>query len=86
MGTNGCWPKLVGADSVSAFVKMWAFDVAATEMASGTVDGEPTVPMPNISRSLPAEITGTTPAFATFATTCVKGPRRGRSAGRRRRS
>ena len=29
--------------------------------------------MPNISRSLPAEITGTTPAFATFATTCVNG-------------
>ena len=73
MGTNGCWPNDVGADSVDAFVKMWAFDVAATLIASGTVEGEPTVPIPNMSRSLPAEITGTTPAFATFATTWVNG-------------
>ena len=43
------------------------FETAATEIASGAVPGEPAVPMPKSSRSFPAEITGTTPAAATFA-------------------
>ena len=48
--------------------KTCAFAVAPTLMASGAVAGEPDVPSPKKSRSLPAEITGTTPARATFAT------------------
>ena len=37
------------------------FDTAATEIASGAVLGDPTVPWPKSSRSLPAATTGTTP-------------------------
>jgi hypothetical protein len=44
------------------------FDVAATEIASGAVPGEPALPSPKSSRSLPAAITGTTPASAVFRT------------------
>jgi hypothetical protein len=47
------------------------FDVAATVTASGAVPGEPTVPRPNWSRSLPAEMTGTTPASATLWMTSI---------------
>jgi hypothetical protein len=46
--------------------KTCVFDVAATVIASGAVPGEPTVPIPNSSRSFPAEMTGTTPASATL--------------------
>ena len=67
-GTNGSWPSSTGEVSVRALVKMCALAVAATLMASGAVEGDPTVPIPKRSRSLPAEITGTTPALATFAT------------------
>ena len=42
------------------------FDAAATEIASGAVPGEPAEPSPNSSRSLPAEMTATTPADVTF--------------------
>ena len=35
-------------------------------IASGATPGEPTVPAPKSSRSLPAAITGTTPAATTF--------------------
>ena len=48
----------------SAGAKTCAFDVAATAIASGAVPGEPAVPSPKSSRSLPAAITGTTPARA----------------------
>ena len=48
----------------SAGAKTWEFEVAATEIASGAVPGEPAVPRPKSSRSLPAAITGTTPASA----------------------
>ncbi len=41
-------------------------DVAATVIASGAAAGEPTVPSPKSSRSLPAAITGTTPASVTL--------------------
>ena len=47
--------------------KTCVLPTAATEMASGAVPGEPAVPKPNSSRSFPAEMTGTTPAAATFA-------------------
>ena len=33
--------------------------------------GEPAVPVPKSSRSLPAEMTGTTPAATTFATVSI---------------
>ena len=52
----------------SAGAKTWVFDAAATEIASGATPGDPAEPRPNSSRSFPAEITGTTPAAATFAT------------------
>ena len=42
--------------------------MAATEIASSATLGDPTVPNPKSSRSFPADITGTTPARATFAT------------------
>ena len=57
-----------GALTVSAGEKTWLFETAATEIASGTVPGEPAVPSPKSSRSFPAEMTGTTPALTTFAT------------------
>src|SRR5581483_4355139 len=44
---------------------------AATVIASGAVPGEPTVPNPKSSRSLPAAITGTTPAAATLRTVSI---------------
>ena len=52
----------------SAGAKTCEFEVAATEIASGAVPGEPVVPRPKSSRSLPAAITGTTPASATLRT------------------
>jgi hypothetical protein len=53
------------------------FVVAATVIASGEVPGEPTVPRPKSSRSLPAEITGMTPALATFVTVLTSASVRG---------
>jgi len=50
----------------SAGEKTCVFDTAATEIASGAVPGEPADPRPKSSRSLPAAITGTTPAAATL--------------------
>ena len=55
----------------SAGAKTCEFDVAATEIASGAVPGEPAVPRPKSSRSLPAAITGTTPASAMLRTALV---------------
>src|SRR5262249_60056665 len=46
--------------------KTCVFDVAATVIASGAVPGEPMVPIPNSSRSFPAEMTVTTPASRTL--------------------
>ena len=40
---------------------------AATVIASGAVPGDPTEPAPLLSYSLPAAITGTTPAAAAFS-------------------
>src|SRR5581483_2888131 len=51
-----------------AGAKTCAFETAATVIASGVVPGEPAVPSPKSSRSLPAAITGTTPASATLCT------------------
>jgi hypothetical protein len=42
-------------------------ETAPTEIAAGAVPGDPAVPNPNSSRSFPAEMTGTTPASATFS-------------------
>ena len=55
-----------GVTTSSAGAKTWSLETAATEIASGAVPGEPTEPWPKSSRSLPAEITGTTPAAATL--------------------
>src|SRR6266542_4477538 len=60
-----------GERTLRAGVKTCALVTAATLIASGAVLGEPTVPNPKRSRSLPAEITGTTPAFATLATAAM---------------
>ena len=60
-----------GAPAVSPSApgaKTCVFETAATEIASGAVPGVPTEPRPKSSRSLPAEITGTTPAAATLST------------------
>ena len=62
-GRNGICPRPAGAVSESPLAKMWLLAVAATLIESGAVEGEPTVPSPKSSRSLPAEITGTTPAL-----------------------
>jgi hypothetical protein len=51
--------------------KTWRFEVAATEIASGAVPGDPAEPRPNSSRSFPAEMTETTPAAATFRTVSI---------------
>ena len=50
----------------SAGANTCEFDVAATAIASGATPGEPAVPKPKSSRSLPAAITGTTPASVTL--------------------
>ena len=55
-----------GVDTASVGAKTCVFETAATVIASGAVPGEPTVPEPKSSRSLPAAITGTTPAAATL--------------------
>ena len=67
--------------TASPLVKTWLLAVAATLIASGAVEGEPTVPKPKSSRSFPAEITGTTPALTTFVTTCTIGSRAGSDCG-----
>src|SRR5687768_16558335 len=56
----------LGAETESAEANTWLFETAATEIPSGAVPGEPAVPKPNSSRSFPAEMTGTSPAAATF--------------------
>ena len=53
-------------ETESAGANTCEFDVAATAIASGATPGEPAVPKPKSSRSLPAAITGTTPASATL--------------------
>jgi hypothetical protein len=65
----GTAPRFGGPPiTVSEGEKTWRFETAATAIASGTVPGEPVVPRPKSSRSLPAAITGTTPAAATLRT------------------
>ena len=64
VGAPGSVPESVGANTSS-------FETAATVIASGAVPGEPTVPRPKSSRSLPAAITGTTPAAATLRTVSI---------------
>ena len=59
----------------------WAFETAATLIASGAVPGAPTLPSPKSSRSLPAEITGITPAAATLCTASTSASFRGSSIG-----
>jgi hypothetical protein len=51
--------------------KTCVLETAATVIASGDEPGEPIEPVPNWSRSLPAEITGTTPAAVTFRITSI---------------
>ena len=58
-----------------------AFATAPTLIASGAVAGDPAVPRPKKSRSLPAEITGTTPARTTFVTAGIEDVVRGSACG-----
>src|SRR6266516_3061641 len=64
-----CAPLESNADSEGA--NTCEFETAATEIAPGAVPGEPTEPKPNSFRSLPAAITGTTPAAATLLMTGI---------------
>ena len=59
-GARAASPSAPGA-------KTWRLEDAATEIADGALLGDPTEPSPKSSRSFPAEITGTTPAAATFS-------------------
>ena len=78
---GGVWPPVwIGTCSTSAPAllnapsageKTCEFETAATEIASGAVLGEPDVPKPKSSRSLPAAMTGTTPAAATLSTAAI---------------
>ena len=61
--------------------KTCAFETAPTLIASGAVAGEPAVPSPKKSRSLPAEMIGTTPARTTFATAGMRMSVRGSACG-----
>ncbi len=81
---NGmCW-RLAGAPApvtVISGAKTWRFEVAATEIASGALLGEPTEPRPNSSRSFPAAITGTTPAAATLSVASISASLAGFASG-----
>ena len=61
-GSGSCRARAARRRRDSAGAKTCAFETAATEIASGAVPGEPAEPRPKSSRSLPAAITGTTPA------------------------
>ena len=80
MSSNGTFFNVGGASLVvtlSEGAKTWLFETAATEIASGAVPGEPTEPRPQSSRSFPAAITGTTPAFETLRTASTSASLRG---------
>ena len=70
-----------GAVTSSAGAKTWVLETAATEIASGAVPGEPVEPVPKSSRSLPAAITGTTPAAATLWTASISASFAGSTCG-----
>ena len=63
---KGFRPWIEGETTVSAWPNQWRLVTAATVIASGADPGEPALPRPKSSRSLPAAITGTTPAAATL--------------------
>ena len=71
-GTKGILPTPAGETTEIDGPKTCAFAVAPTLIASGAVAGDHAVPSPKKSRSLPAEITGTTPARAIFATASMR--------------
>jgi hypothetical protein len=70
-----------GPVTCSSLPKTWRFDAAATEIAAGALLGEPTEPKPKSSRSLPAEITGTTPAAATLSRASIRASAEGSTSG-----
>ena len=81
---KGMFFNVAGASLVvtlSEGAKTWLFETAATEIASGAVPGEPTEPRPQSSRSLPAAITGTTPAFETLRTASTSASLTGSACG-----
>src|SRR5581483_10757198 len=59
---RGREPRARALDRDGAEANTCEFETAATVIASGVLPGEPAVPSPKSSRSLPAAITGTTPA------------------------
>jgi hypothetical protein len=80
MGMCATWrPDASNADSVGA--NTCAFVTAATEMAFCAVPGEPAEPAPKSSPSLPAAITGTTPAAATLFTAGIRTSLTGSASG-----
>ncbi len=66
VGANGMRGSPLGETTDSDGPKTCAFATAPTLIASGAVAGDPAVPRPKKSRSLPAEMIGTTPARTTF--------------------
>ena len=74
LNANGMCSTFAGAPAAVTFSsgpKTCTFETAATEIASGALLGEPIEPRPKSSRSLPAEMTGTTPAAATLSTASI---------------
>ena len=68
-GTKPTRPNVTdGETTVNELPNTCPFATAPTLIASGEVAGDPAVPRPKKSRSLPAEITGTTPARTAFET------------------
>src|SRR4051812_42322663 len=68
LGWTGIGPgtEPAGASTVIACENTCVFETAATVIASFAVPGVPTEPRPYSARSLPAEMTTTTPASVTF--------------------
>ena len=81
VGAKGIRGTPLGETTDSDAPKTCALATAPTLMASGAVAGEPAVPRPKKSRSLPAEMIGTTPARTTLDTASMRMSVRGSACG-----
>ena len=71
-GTNGILATPPGDTTEIDGPNTCPLAMAPTLIASGAVAGDPAVPSPKKSRSLPAEMTGTTPARTTLVTAWMR--------------
>jgi hypothetical protein len=76
-GTRRTLTGAAGSLTPRAGANTCVFDVAATPIDSGAVEGDPVEPRPKSSRSFPAEATTTTPALVTLATVGIIASERG---------